>query len=137
MKLYNVRGRLQNKNVSKYLIDWDGKCRSKIQLKVKQFLKEFWENHVVYEEFPVFGTRLKVDLVNITKRIAVEVQGQQHTTYNKFFHGSRTGYWKSIKRDVQKDNWLVSNDFYLIEVNYDEVDKLSKAFFEKQFNVIL
>ena len=137
MKLYNARGRLQNKNVSKYLIDWDGKCRSKIQLKVKQFLKEFWENHVVYEEFPVFGTRLKVDLVNITKRIAVEVQGQQHTTYNKFFHGSRTGYWKSIKRDVQKDNWLVSNDFYLIEVNYDEVDKLSKAFFEKQFNVIL
>lgn len=137
MKLYNVRGRLQNKNVSKYLIDWDGKCRSKIQLKVKQFLKEFWENHVVYEEFPVFGTRLKVDLVNITKRIAVEVQGQQHTTYNKFFHGSRTGYWKSIKRDVQKDNWLVSNDFHLIEVNYDEVDKLSKAFFEKQFNVIL
>jgi len=137
MKLYNVRGRLQNKNVSKYLIDWDGKCRSKIQLKVKQFLKEFWENHVVYEEFPVFGTRLKVDLVNITKRIAVEVQGQQHTTYNKFFHGSRTGYWKSIKRDVQKDNWLVSNDFHLIEVNYDEVDKLSKSFFEKQFNVIL
>jgi len=137
MKLYNVRGRLQNKNVSKYLIDWDGKCRSKIQLKVKQFLKEFWENHVVYEEFPVFGTRLKVDLVNITKRIAVEVQGQQHTTYNKFFHGSRTGYWKSIKRDVQKDNWLVSNDFHLIEVNYDEVDKLSKAFFKKQFNVIL
>ena len=137
MKLYNVRGRLQNKNVSKYLIDWDGKCRSKIQLKVKQFLKEFWENHVVYEEFPVFGTRLKVDLVNITKRIAVEVQGQQHTTYNKFFHGSRTGYWKSIKRDVQKDNWLVSNDFHLIEVNYDEVHKLSKGFFEKQFNVIL
>jgi|TARA_R110000751_G_scaffold266876_1_gene365847 hypothetical protein len=137
MKLYNARGRLQNKNVSKYLIDWDGECRSKIQLKVKQFLKEFWENHVVYEEFPVFGTRLKVDLVNITKRIAVEVQGQQHTAYNKFFHGSRTGYWKSIKRDVQKDNWLVSNDFLLIEVNYDEVDRLSKAFFEKQFNVIL
>ena len=54
MKLYNARGRLQNKNVSKYLIDWDGECRSKIQLKVKQFLKEFWENHVVYEEFPVF-----------------------------------------------------------------------------------
>ena len=43
----------------------------------------------------------------------------------------------ATQRDVQKDNWLVSNDFYLIEVNYDEVDKLSKAFFEKQFNVIL
>lgn len=137
MRLYNVNGRLQSRNVSRYLIDWDGKCRSKIQSRVKQFLKKFWENHVVYEEFPVFGTRLKVDLVNATKYIAIEVQGQQHTSYSKFFHGSRTGYWKSIKRDVQKENWLVSNNFRLIEINYDEIDTLSKAFFKKQFNVIL
>ena len=100
MRLYNVRGRLQSKNVNKYLIDWDAKCKSKIQKKVKDFFKTYWENHVVYEEFPVFGTRLKVDLLNATKRIAVEVQGQQHTSYSKFFHGSRTGYWKSIKRQI-------------------------------------
>jgi len=137
MKLFTVNGRLQNKNVSKYLIDWDGKCKSKIQFKVKSFLKEFWGCHVVYEEFPVFGSRLKVDFVNVTKYIAIEVQGQQHTSYNKFFHGSRTGYWKSIKRDVQKENWLKYNNFEYIEINYDEIDKLSKSFFKKQFNVIL
>ena len=137
MKLYNVHGRLQNKNVSKYLIDWDGKCKSKIQLKVKQFLKNFWENHIVYEEFPVFGTRLKVDFVNVTKYIAIEVQGQQHTSYNKFFHGSRTGYWKSIKRDVAKENWLIKNEFQLVEVNFDEVDDLSEKFLKKHYGIIL
>ena len=137
MKLFNINGRLQNKNVSKYLIDWDGECKSKIQLKVKKFLSKFWKSHVVYEEFPVFGTRLKVDFVNITKYIAIEVQGQQHTSYSKFFHGSRTGYWKSIRRDVEKENWLKYNNFEYIEINYDEIDKLSKTFFKKQFNVIL
>ena len=137
MRLYNVRGRLQSKNVNKYLIDWDAKCKSKIQKKVKDFFRRHWESHVVYEEFPVFGSRLKVDLLNATKRIAVEVQGQQHTSYSKFFHGSRTGYWKSIKRDVTKENWLINNEFQLVEVNYDEVEGLSKKFLKEHYGIIL
>ena len=91
----------------------------------------------MYEEFPVFGSRLKVDLLNATKKIAVEVQGKQHTSYSKFFHGSRTGYWKSIKRDVTKENWLINNEFQLVEVNYDEVDSLSKKFLKQHYGIIL
>lgn len=137
MRLYNVRGRLESKNVNKYLIDWDEKCRSKIQKKVKDFFRDHWENHVVYEEFPVFGSRLKVDLLNATKKIAVEVQGQQHTSYSKFFHGCRAKYWKSIKRDVIKENWLINNGFQLVEVNFDEVDGISEKFLKKHYGIIL
>nr|ADD96442.1 hypothetical protein [uncultured organism MedDCM-OCT-S09-C426] len=39
MRLYNVYGKSVTKNVTKYLIDWDGKSRSKLQFNVKQFLK--------------------------------------------------------------------------------------------------
>ena len=71
---------------------------SKIQFKVKDFFKDYWQNHICYEEFPVFGTRMKVDLINFTRKIAVEVQGDQHNQYNKFFHGgSRDKYLASIK----------------------------------------
>ena len=35
MRLYNTQGRLQNKNVSKYLISWRKKSRSKIQFQTK------------------------------------------------------------------------------------------------------
>jgi len=46
---------------------------------------------------------MKVDMINMTKRIAVEVQGAQHESFNKFFHGnSRANYLKSIKRDYHK-----------------------------------
>ena len=84
MRLYNIRGKLQSKSVTKYLVDWDKKSRSKLQFNTKQFFKQYWENHIVYEEFPVYGSRMKVDFINATKKIAVEVNGQQHDEFNKF-----------------------------------------------------
>lgn len=138
MKLYNVYGKLVNKNVSSCLIDWDGKSRSKVQFNTKQFLKSYWKNHIVYEEFPVFGSRLKVDIVNATLRIAVEVHGKQHSAFNKFFHNdSRLNYLKSIKRDVAKEKWLSANNFQLIEIYEDEVKDLSQTFFKEKFNLTL
>ena len=103
MRLFNINGRLISKNVTKYKIDWEKPCRSKIQFKVKDFFREYWQNHICYEEFPVFGTRMKVDMINFTRKIAVEVQGEQHNEYNKFFHGgSRDKYLPSIKRYMKK-----------------------------------
>ena len=86
MKLYDIKGRLVNKSVAKYRIKWDAECRSNFQFEVKQFFKTYWYGQICYEEFPVYGTRMKVDLINMTKRIAVEVQGAQHDQFNKFFH---------------------------------------------------
>ena len=138
MRLYNIYGKLQSKNVSKSLIKWSGKSRSKIQFKVKQFLKSFWKNQIVYEEFPVYGTKMRVDILNATKRIAVEVNGAQHSSFNKFFHGgSRLKYLESIKRDVAKANWLESNNFILVVVEESEVDSLDINFFKKNYNIIL
>jgi hypothetical protein len=138
MKLFNIYGKVVSKNVSEYLIDWEANSRSKIQFKTKQFLKDYWKNHIVYEEFPVFGSRLKVDIINATRKIAVEVHGPQHSSYNKFFHNdSRLNYLKSIKRDVAKENWLVLNKFILIEVYHDEVDSLTENFFKEKHNISL
>ena len=138
MRLYNVHGKLQNRNVTKYLIDWQKKSRSKIQFKAKQFLEPFWKAQVVFEEFPVYGTRLKVDILNATIKVAVEVQGKQHSSFNKFFHAnSRSKYLESIKRDVLKAEWLELNNYKLIEVEEDEIGLLSRKFFLKKFDLKL
>ena len=138
MRLYNINGNLQSKNVRKYLIDWGKPSRSKIQFKTKQFLKAFWENQIVYEEFPVYGTRMKVDILNATKKIAIEVQGTQHSSFNKFFHGnSRLKYLQSIKRDYQKHEWLKKNGFFTIEIEEKEIDLLSSEFFLEKFKIAL
>ena len=138
MRLYDIKGRLRSKNVSKFLIDWDKKSRSKIQFKTKKFLELFWGNHIVYEEFPVFGTRQKVDILNATIKVAVEVQGKQHSSFNKFFHSnSRSKYLESIKRDVTKRQWLEANNYKLIEVEENEIELLSKEFFLEKFDLKL
>lgn len=137
MRLYNIRGKLVNKNVSRQLIKWDGKSGSIIQFRVKQFLKQYWRGHVVYEEFPVYGSLLRVDILNASYRIAIEVQGEQHTKFHYFHGGQPMNYLEGIKRDVKKQEWLEKNNFKLVEINYDEIDKLSPAFFLEKFNVAL
>jgi len=138
VRLYDINGRLKKKNVSSYLIDWDGKSRSKIQFSTKQFLKQYWKTNIVYEEFPVYGSLLKVDILNVTRKIAVEVNGKQHDSFNSFFHSnSRVKYLESIKRDVIKRNWLEKNGFTVIEIEENEIKKLSESFFSKKFGILL
>ena len=138
MRLLNVNGTLVNKNVSKYLVNWNGKCRSKLQFKFKQFFYPYWKNHIVYEEFPVYGSMLKVDLLNATKKIAVEIQGNQHESFNKFFHdNSRLKYLQSIKRDVKKEKWLETNGFKFLELYEDDLKNLSPQYIEEKCRILI
>lgn len=125
--------------VNKYLIDWDAPCRSKVQKKVKDFLKEYWKGCIVYEEFPVYGRkRMKVDILNASRKQAVEVHGMQHVKFNKHFHNnSREKFLESISRDLTKYEWLEKNDFTVIEIYENEIDLLTKEWFEVKFDVTL
>lgn len=136
MRMYNVRGKLVSKNVSKYLINWKGKCRSKFQEAVKAFIEPHWGYCIVYEEFPVYGTLMKVDILNSTKKIAIEVNGDQHYSYNKFFHGnSIENYSKSLERDTMKLEWLEKNGYQLAEIISSDLNKLSEEFFKIKFGI--
>lgn len=137
MNLYNVRGKLTKKNVTPYIIHWDGPSKSKLQFRVKQFLKPYWQGHIVYEEFPVYGTALRVDILNATLRVAIEVNGPQHGEFHYFHNGEPFNYLAGVKNDVKKMEWLQRNDFIFIEINYDEVDLLTTAFFLEKFGVKL
>jgi len=123
------------KNVKKRIIDWSAPSKSKRQREVKKFLKKYWQSHVVFEEFPVAGTRLSIDFYNANKKIAVEVQGSQHTKYNSFFHGGhKNNYLEQLKRDEMKFKFCELNEIQLIEI-YDG-DIINLLLFKK-FDVLL
>lgn len=110
----------------KYKINWTGPSRSKIQFSVKKILQELWEEHVVFEEFPVVGSKMTLDFYNATKKIAIEVQGKQHTKYTPFFHGkNKINYISQLRRDHQKREFCEKNDIKLVEIYYD--DEISKS----------
>jgi hypothetical protein len=119
------------KNAKKYIINWEGKSKSNIQWRVKQFLLSYWKYDVVFEEIRVVGTRLSLDIYNANKKIAIEVQGKQHQTYNPYFHGNDRRKWLSqLRRDDLKLQFCLTNEIKLVEIY--ETDLICKETFEKQ-----
>jgi len=137
MRLLDIQDRLVYKNVRKFLIDWDGKSKSKLQFAAKQFFKKYWLHYVCYEEFPVYGTLLKVDILNASKKIAIEVQGNQHTHFNEHFHKNRMDFFFAMQRDFRKYKWLEKNGFVLIELFEDDLEKLSLKYIIDKFGVVI
>mgnify|MGYP003122848643 FL=1 len=132
MKFIDVYGRERNlKNAKKYLINWDKPSRSKFQTRVKQFLQPFWIHDIVFEEFRVDGTSLTLDFYNANKKVAVEVQGEQHTKYVKFFHKNRFKYCDQLKRDEDKLLFCKSNNIKLAEI-YPQDEITASLFVDQQ-----
>lgn len=135
MKFKTLNGKFRNISVTKYRIDWNKQSRSKFQKEVKDFLRPFWFHNSCYEEFPVAGTRLTIDIVNLSRNIAIEVQGMQHIKKTKFFHNKTFKFSDQIMRDEDKRVWCELNGFKLVEIYPN--DKLSKEFFKNEFNIVL
>lgn len=123
------------KTPKKYLIQWSGQSRSKLQFSVKKFIEPYWNTDIVFEEFPIAGTRMSFDFYNSNKNIAIEVQGGQHLKYTPFFHGkSKSTFLHQIRRDNDKQKFCELNKINLVEIYPD--DDLSVDLF-KSFGVIL
>jgi very-short-patch-repair endonuclease len=118
------------KNSTKYLIKWNGKCRSKIQERVKALIQPYWAADIVFEELRVIGTRLTIDFYNANKKIALEVDGNQHYKFNKFFHSnSRQKFLSQLQRDEDKEYFCEINNIKLVRIL--ESDKLSEDLLRK------
>ena len=134
MILFDLKNRARKIYPSRYKVNWDKQIGSNAQFQAKQFIKPYWQTDNVCEEFVIPGSRLRVYLINFSKKVAIEISGSQHENYTKFFHKNRLGFIKSIKRDFEKIKWLEMNQFTLIEIYDSEVPLLTKDFFEKKFN---
>jgi hypothetical protein len=127
-----LTGKCKKINYIRYKINWDSGCRSKFQKRVKDFLKKYWENDFVCEEFPVAGTRLTLDIYNVSKKIAIEVQGEQHLEYNKFFHGQyKNNYLNQLRRDDSKMRFCELNGIKMVEI-YPKDEPLNETVFKNQ-----
>lgn len=132
--------KLQNVNISEYLVDWNKtKGVSKPQLKVQNFLKPYWISHTILTELRIPGSLLRIDIINVTLSIAIEISpAATHSDYNEFFHQSRAGFLTSIKRDIKKREYVEEClKWKFIELNDEDIDNLSKDLFEKKFEVYL
>lgn len=139
MKFKTLSGKSEkNVNLAPYNIDWTGRKVSKPQQKVKDFLFPFFKNDYVLEEFPIPGSRLRIDIINISRKIVIEVSPKQHFEYSSFLHGGdRLNFLSQIKRDEQKRNWVELSGFRNVELMDEDLKKLSTELFKEKFQIKL
>lgn len=106
---------------SKYKIDWNARNVSKFQFDVKSFFKTYWQKDYCCEEFPCIvkltDSKLRFDIINLTRKIVVEANHDQHFKYNKFFHGKKEDFLdKQLVSDRKKELWCEKNKYTLIEI---------------------
>lgn len=135
MDFLTLNGGRKNLPVKPYLVDWDSKTLSKFQRGVKDFLRPYWASKVVLEEMPCAG-RLRIDLVNINDRIAVETQGEQHSGPHFYHGGSLAKFRDQLKRDIRKAEWCEKNGFALVEILPEDLP-LTPAFFLDRYGITL
>ena len=61
------------KAARKYVVDWESKSKSKVQTSVKKYLKKYWFHDIVFEEFPLVGTRMTFDFYRSARPPAYQV----------------------------------------------------------------
>lgn len=100
---YPVRSREQSKSNGQYLL---GRTIRSI----------YGVNVLILEEFPIPEENLWLDFYLPHNSLAFEFHGEQHDQFNKFFHGDKKGFEKSLERDQRKRDWCTLNDITLIEI---------------------
>lgn len=88
-----------------------------------QSLQKAFPNTLVKEEEYVNykGQRLFFDFYLPTLNLFVEVQGVQHTEFNKHFHSDAAAFRAQKKRDKLKKEWCDLEDKTLVCIHHQEI----------------
>lgn len=93
----------------------------------KKLLKEVFPTCQILEEIPIpvkNNLQLYLDFYIPLYSLAIEVNGQQHYSYNKYYHNNVIGFIKQQKNDKLKQEWCKLNYIQLILLNdKDNVDQ--------------
>lgn len=71
------------------------------------------------------NSRLIFDYYMPEFNLIIEVQGQQHTSWVKFFHNTVDRFRDQKYRDQLKTEWCKENNKHLLYFNYDEVPNIT------------
>lgn len=116
MKLKGLDGKEYNVSV----IPKQNTNASKNHLNIRDLLKEMYPYEIVVEEFKIPGTRLFCDFFLPSKKLVIEVHGEQHYTYNPHFFKSKKDFYQAKARDNTKEEWVLVNKFELLVLSYKE-----------------
>lgn len=126
MKFYDTKGREHKVDIrpSRWKRKATGEGRGTYQSEVGEMLANEYPGQTVLEEFPIPGERLYLDFFLPKKKLAIEVQGDQHHHFNSFFHEDKYAFRASQERDKRKAKWCQLNGVDLIKVDWGTKEEI-------------
>lgn len=97
--------------------------KSSLHLKARELIHECFPTLQVLEEVPISirrGETLYLDFYLPLNKRCIEVHGEQHYAFNRFYHHTLLGFIKHQKRDKEKKEWCEINNITLIELPFDK-----------------
>jgi|14BtaG_2_1085337.scaffolds.fasta_scaffold00392_2 hypothetical protein len=123
MKVYDFDDREYNWPPSGHEVDIDDRRkRSDLHLRTRAILKSLYPTQSVLEEVPLPGMRLFLDFFLPSRKVCIEVHGQQHYNYTEHFHGDKMGFLRAKANDNRKIEWCHHNNLRIVELPYNESD---------------
>jgi hypothetical protein len=124
--------------INKYRINWDKDGSSKPEKKFIELIKPFWKNCIILFQLRLPGSLLRLDFLNCSLRIGVEISPKSHhDNFNPFFHKNRIGFLKSIKSEIVKEKWCEDNNIRLLTLDDNDLDNFSPKYIEKKFGIYI
>jgi len=97
--------------------------KSSLHLKARDLIKECYPTLQILEEISIplrLREKLIMDFYLPLNKKCIEIHGEQHYKFNKFFHKDRLGFLRHKKRDKEKQEWCEINGIQYIELPFNE-----------------
>ena len=126
MKIYNINGDLISVDVRQSSYPLKLISNSQIQQKAKEILLQKYRNDVIIENFIIPESKLSVDFFLPKRKLVIEIDGEQHNSFNSFFHKSihNKGLTSQLNRDDMKENWAKMNGFRFLRFDKTNLNEL-------------
>lgn len=106
---------------------WNPQSRPKsnasmLHIEARNLLKRIYSCDLIFEEVYVEKIKVYLDFFIPSKKIVLEVNGEQHYTFNSFMHRNKLDFLKKQQKDREKQEWCKINGFKFIELPFDRIE---------------
>ena len=132
MKVIGFDKRSYNINFSKASHKSFRDNKSAYHTRARELISKIFPFEIVYEETTLPGSRtrgtglLYADFIIPKLHIMIEVHGEQHYKFSKFFHKTKKGFQEHKRRDLKKIEWCELNEITMIVLPFDKEEEWPK-----------
>lgn len=130
MKFLNINGQEYSISVEQYRKE---RAVSKPAREARSLLRQLFPCDQILEEVPIKTGRqtLYIDFFLPARQLVVEVNGEQHRTFNNFHYTDKHQFLKAKLNDKNKKEWCLINKLDLVVLDDNRQDEWESLISER------